>query len=170
MKLLKMLHRVVVKAINGIFEWFTFFLQSGFPIFNLFLFGFACFCYHDEITGRLGANQGFYRCDCQEISVFSANYGEFDCSQAALLSYLTNNSKALIEGTTDGSFIKKDFDYKDEDTELPFFDCNMYDKMLKHDKISFNISKLVKLVENDAERIVEESEAICEDFPDKYLF
>ena len=95
---------------------------------------------------------------------------EFNCSQAALLSYLTNNSKALIEGTTDGSFIKKDFDYKDEDTELPFFDCNMYDKMLKHDKISFNISKLVKLVENDAERIVEESEAICEDFPDKYLF
>ena len=97
---------------------------------------------------------------------------EFNCSQAALLSYLTNNSEGLIRETIDGnaSFITKVFDYSEPDTDLPFFDCNAYDKILRHTNISFNISKLVKLVENDAGRIVEESKVICEDFPDNILY
>ena len=168
----------MIKAINGLLEWFTFFLQVGFPFFNLFLFAFTLYCSGDEIIYRLSkASEGFYRCKCQDITVFHLgdprNFrDEFNCSQAALLSYLTNNFEALINGTRDGnaSFITKVFDYKVNDTDLPFFDCNAYDKILRHDNISFNIAKLVKLVEDDTERIFNESEEICKYFPDNILY
>jgi len=140
------------------------------------LFAFAFFCYHDEINGRLGANQGFYRCDCQDISLFSESNKtfseEFNCSQAALLSYLLNNSGGIINGTIDGnaSFITEVFDYRGSNTVLPFFDCNMYDEILRNESISFNITKLVSLVADDTVRIFQESDAICNHFPNETLF
>ena len=87
-------------------------------------------------------------------------------------SFLTYNSEALVNGTTDGnaSFKTEVFDYRVKGRELPFFDCNTYDKLLRHDNVTFDISKLVKLVENDAKTIFDESEIFCKEFPDHILF
>ena len=47
-------------------EWITYNVQVGFPLYNLFLFGFAFYCYTNEISTTLSTTyEGRYRCDCQ---------------------------------------------------------------------------------------------------------
>lgn len=58
--------RAILSIFDGIMEWIAYIVQVGFPLYNLFLFGFAFYCYTNEISETLSTTyEGRYRCDCQ---------------------------------------------------------------------------------------------------------
>ena len=63
-------------------------MQYGFPLYNLFLFGFASYCIREEIYGYLRSVEGIYRCDCRVSGLDSSN---FDCGQAFALNVFSFN-------------------------------------------------------------------------------
>jgi len=71
---------------DGCLEWLTYVVQYGFPLYNLFLFGFASYCIQGEINGYLRSVEGIYRCDCKVAGEDTTN---FTCDQAFALSAYT---------------------------------------------------------------------------------
>ena len=84
------IYRALGWIFDGCLEWLTYVVQYGFPLYNLFLFGFAAYCIRGEINGYLRSVEGIYRCNCK---VAGQDTNNFTCDQAfALRAYTMNET------------------------------------------------------------------------------
>ena len=145
-----LLYRALGWVVDGILEWLTYVVQYCFPLYNLFLFGFAFYCIREEIYGYLRSVEGIYRCDCRVSGLDSST---FDCGQAFTLNVYSYNQTVNL--TMAG--LPFDCDVSNEPLLKASFDVNLattYARELIGEIYSreFNLSYVEALLRFDYDR------------------
>ena len=136
------IYRALGWIFDGCLEWLTYVVQYGFPLYNLFLFGFAAYCIRGEINGYLKSVEGIYRCDCKVAGQDTTN---FTCDQAFALSAFTMNEIVDVNS----SELRFDCEDSFEPLRIAKFDVDKARKDIQ-DRINEIYRDTLNLTEKDA--------------------